>query len=362
MNTKKLAEAIGEIDVRYVEIAMNYQAKKKRYGWLMKFGVMAACLCFLVITGLNIGISLSGRGGCGNPLSHNVTLADGKMYYTSNDNVYLYDIDHSTQKKIADSDGVLTKTGSGLFLFDKESGNVYSVADSALTLIGDIRPDSITPETTLLDVLDGRIYYMTSQNDGMYSIVENDPAMGTTSEILSASNMAAQTILDHKLYYYTGETDGAICVFDMQTKENTTIYNAEIANRTEINDVIFYDDFILFETDHGLFSMGYNDEKTTFLGEYYPVTGALDYFNQNLYFIKGTPDNGEELISLNVLTGEVRTVTKLTGENGTTQTYTEIVVCDTGYFYTDPSASEGGLFYHRFDDQSEIVICKSFSN
>ena len=77
-----------------------------------------------------------------------------------------------------------------------------------------------------------------------------------------------------------------------------------------------------------------------------------------LYFINGTPDNGEELISLNVLTGEVRTVTKLTGENGTTQTYTEIVVCDTGYFYTDPSASEGGLFYHRFDDQSEIVICK----
>ena len=81
---------------------------------------------------------------------------------------------------------------------------------------------------------------MTSQNDGMYSIVENDPAMGTTSEILSASNMAAQTILDHKLYYYTGETDGAICVFDMQTKENTAVYNAEIANGTEIHDVIFY--------------------------------------------------------------------------------------------------------------------------
>lgn len=52
MNTKKFSEAMGEIDTKYIEKAMNYQAKKKKNGWL-KWGAMAACLC-LVIAGSTI--------------------------------------------------------------------------------------------------------------------------------------------------------------------------------------------------------------------------------------------------------------------------------------------------------------------
>ncbi len=44
MNTKKFSEAMGELDTKYIEKAMNYQAKKKKKGWL-KWGFMAACLC-----------------------------------------------------------------------------------------------------------------------------------------------------------------------------------------------------------------------------------------------------------------------------------------------------------------------------
>ena len=110
--------------------------------------------------------------------------------------------------------------------------------------------------------------------------------------------------------------------------------------------------------------MRYGDKEVKLLSEYIPTTGALDYFDKKLYFIIAIPIDGdaeyyeEELISLNIQTGEISTVTQLTLENGTTQTYTEIVVCDSGYFYTNPSATEGGLFYHNFDGGTEITICK----
>lgn len=47
MNTKKFSEAMGEIDDKYVDEAIQYQSKKKKRGWL-KWGAMAACLCLVV--------------------------------------------------------------------------------------------------------------------------------------------------------------------------------------------------------------------------------------------------------------------------------------------------------------------------
>lgn len=358
MSVKDFSEAMGELDVKYIEKAMNYQAKKKKNGWL-KWGALAACLCLLVVGGLSVGDLISGRSGCGSQLSHNITLADEKMYYTCNDCVYLYDINNSTQKKIADFNGILTQTHSGLYLFDEEAGDVYSVFDSMLTLVGSIEPNS-----TLIDVLGNRIYYRTYQNDGVYSysIAEKDLTVGTISDVVSVSNshMIAQTIIGNKLYYCTTENGGTISVFDMQTKESTTIYNSQLANGTEMRNVVFYDDFILLETEQGLYSMRYNDKETIFLSEYIPTTGALDCFGKKIYFIIAVPVNEyfeEELISLNVQTGAISTVMQLT-ENGATQTYTEIVVCDSGYFYTNPSATEGGLFYHSFDGDADIAICR----
>ncbi len=46
MNTKKFSEAMNELDNKYVEKAINYQAKKRKPVW-MKWGAMAACLCLM---------------------------------------------------------------------------------------------------------------------------------------------------------------------------------------------------------------------------------------------------------------------------------------------------------------------------
>ena len=47
MNSKKFSEAMGELDNKYVDEAINYKKKAKKPGWI-KWGAMAACLCFVV--------------------------------------------------------------------------------------------------------------------------------------------------------------------------------------------------------------------------------------------------------------------------------------------------------------------------
>lgn len=47
MNTKLFSEAMNEVNDRYYEEAANYQAKKKKNGWL-KWGTIAACLCVAI--------------------------------------------------------------------------------------------------------------------------------------------------------------------------------------------------------------------------------------------------------------------------------------------------------------------------
>lgn len=52
MNVKKFSDAMNELDMKYVDEALNYRKKAKMPGWI-KWGAMAACLC-LVVCGLAI--------------------------------------------------------------------------------------------------------------------------------------------------------------------------------------------------------------------------------------------------------------------------------------------------------------------
>ena len=53
MNMKKFCEAMGEVDSKYVEKAMNYQPKHKKYN-LFKGFTMAACFCLIALIGFGI--------------------------------------------------------------------------------------------------------------------------------------------------------------------------------------------------------------------------------------------------------------------------------------------------------------------
>ena len=56
MKENKVAEAIGQVDDRYVNEAVRYQRKKKsNVGNVMKWMVAAACLCLLVGSSMLFG-------------------------------------------------------------------------------------------------------------------------------------------------------------------------------------------------------------------------------------------------------------------------------------------------------------------
>ena len=53
MNTKKYSEAMGEIDSKYIERALNFKPKQKKHSWL-KWGTMVACFGLTILIGFGI--------------------------------------------------------------------------------------------------------------------------------------------------------------------------------------------------------------------------------------------------------------------------------------------------------------------
>lgn len=53
MNAKKFSEAMGELDNRYVDEAIDYKRKAKKPGWL-KWGAMAACLTLICVAAISL--------------------------------------------------------------------------------------------------------------------------------------------------------------------------------------------------------------------------------------------------------------------------------------------------------------------
>ena len=102
--------------------------------------------------------------------------------------------------------------------------------------------------------------------------------------------------------------------------------------------------------------MPYANTTPIFLTEYSPSSGAFDYYNGKVYFTVEA-DSKANLISIDVETGEINEVVSLVESNKTVRTYTEIAVCADGFYYTNPSNTDGGLFYHAFNQTEETKIC-----
>ena len=67
MNSKKFSEAMGELDSKYVDEAINYKKKAKKPSWV-KWGAIAACICIVAVATFvfpqisNNNIDTSGTG------------------------------------------------------------------------------------------------------------------------------------------------------------------------------------------------------------------------------------------------------------------------------------------------------------
>lgn len=87
MNSKKLSEAISEVNDKYYEEAANYQPKRKKNSWV-KWGALAACLAIMVYAGTNLFPQEPSNSSLGLPMltiSENTSEAMGFEGYMAYD-------------------------------------------------------------------------------------------------------------------------------------------------------------------------------------------------------------------------------------------------------------------------------------
>lgn len=95
MNSKRLSEAISEVNDKYYVEAANYQPKRKKQTWV-KWGAIAACLCLVIIGSLVVPNILEG--------GHDNTNVTPSVYpyVMVNDVIYLIDPDGYAASELPD--------------------------------------------------------------------------------------------------------------------------------------------------------------------------------------------------------------------------------------------------------------------
>lgn len=354
MNAKKFSDAMSELNMKYIDEALNYKKKAKRTRWI-QWGAIAACLCLIVIGGLGISRVLFNKIGiqsaCGH-INHDITILGDDVYFTcQNDGVFIYHSQDGECEKITDEYGKLSKTSSGLLMFQDETGAVYQIFGSSVTALCHIEANS-----TVIDMIDDNLYCLSADDK---NIIAANLITGDNQEVLSIGNgyTTQQIMINHVLYYDYYENDTAsIRIYDTTTKEQGELYRTFTNNSNEFIRFHFGEEYIFIEMEKGLFYMPYTNTAPIFLTEHIPSSGAFDDYNGKVYFIVET-DAKANLISIDVETQEINEVVSLAESNGTVRTYTEIAVCADGYYYTNPSGTNGGLFYRSFNQAEEIKIC-----
>lgn len=357
MKKEKLYETIGDIDENYISEA-HETIKKTRPIWY-KWGAVAACLLVVLVS---IVISNDfGKMACGHT-SHNIITAHNGIYFSEIDKgVYFYNAVNKEIIEIADFEGVFYKTSSGIYLLDNISGKVYAVKDKEISSVGELDYDSLDYDKDLhalniIDIQDNVVYWTSiyqDTSDSIYKMVfATDLVTGEKREVLmlNSSSPFKGRIVDGVLYFWNEEGKGSIETFDLNTKENNTIYEIS-ENNSEISNTIFYEDVIVFETNLGLYQLRYDSKEAEKLTDIVPTTNAFDRVGNELYYV--CERDKEMLVSFNLQTKKVAELVELDH-----YTYTELVCCEKGYYFTDPSDSNGGLFYYDFESGKTIQIGK----
>ncbi len=345
MKSDDLLEAIGDLDDELILSAQRNPRNMIRWvRW-----TAAACLC-LVVSGAVLAFWLQSGLGASVHLDHNVIPTDTGAYYTSQ-HVYYYDRQTQQSSLVSLRNGTLTQTRSGVYLLTHLFHHLYRIDGSKLTYCGKLHDDN------LLEVVEGKAYH---RIDG--HIEQIDLKTGAVTRLGEATaktdGVLGNIVMFGTRVYYDVSLDGKYVIHTFVPGKAGSHQEYPLEQGVHVEK--FFEDFALLESERGLYRLDYGTWEQEFLCEYAPNTGALDYYGGTLYFVaefRSEQGYGEPaLVSLNPYTKAFEILRPLYHGDGTATTITEIEVCEDGYYYTDPSATEGGLFFHAFSDGSETCI------
>ena len=363
MRKEELFNIIGEVDEQKVAaagMAMNTK-KKSRPAWV-KWGAMAACLC-LVVVGAFMGHNNDfGKMACGHT-NHSITVTQNGVYFAETDSgVYFYNVANEETTEVAKFNGTFCKTTSGIYLLNNSSGELYIVENAEITNVGTLdynSPDYIKDlhSIDLIDIQDNVAYWTSvyqdkNTNDIYKAVFATNLTTSEKSELLTlyGSNPFKGGIVAGNLYFLNRVENNKIELLNLSTYDRVTVYEMP-EDFKEISNMVFYEDMIVFESSTGMYQLDYDTAEIEKLTDIIPTTNALDRVGNELYYVAERQE--EVLISLNLQTGEVVELVEIEGH-----TYTELVACEGGYYFTDPSDTNGGLFYYDFVTGSAVQISK----
>lgn len=406
MRKDDLLDAVGSIGEDLIEDAASVEDTPR---WWMKWGSIAVCLGCVA---LGLGLLLAGaprqQGSAASessagaaetapetaaqtrepetepqrsaarrgpvygmlPVSHYMVPVGDRIYFCDGESVLYIEPDTGTAYRLFEWSGILMETSAGLCGVDTgESGDrqVIAIAGDTSTALG-----VIPEEAELLDVLEGKLYWYRSvyQWEGTEPQTESyirevgrtDMETGRTEVLFSPdAAIAGGRIVDDVFYYQYEEQEG-IWRYELGIGQQCqTDFPLEgLPPMAEMESAVFYEDFVLLP-----FKVA-GDSAQSILPEYYlykceydgeakllmrgnTTMESLGRWEQKLYGSGYTPilwsGGNTNLSVLDLETGEYRVLMDTTN----TLSPTELMVCDSGIYYSEPYVG-GGLY--RFDPET----------
>lgn len=357
----------------------NYRTWRK---WL----ILGTCACLFLVVGI-VGYRITHwKSGCGQTW-HEITPCAEGIYFTSNGHdhrhggTFLWKEQEGKLIKLTDATGQILQGGENTYLYDKGKGVVYLLeSDRAKELckvvIGDDAAVKTVGEPLGITAWEGRMLWTQTGMEtrvlpkeqrtvsDFYEIVyETDLSSGQTKELFRTDSIArfANQLMDGKLYYHENRADESgtdrICYYDIKSGNTECVYQEE-EDMELYENVVFYEDCMILHRmrmqdgrmtyDKGMWKLT-KDGELVFLTRYDKQTAAMDRKGNHLYYVTRF-EGRDSVVKLDLGNGEIEMIAPMQG------TYTELLMRDGGFYYTEPSYSVGGLFYYDLDSRRATKI------
>ena len=384
MKTSRIVDAMGMLDDALIAEATSYKPHKHRASKLTKYVATAACLCLCILGTIKIW---NPGMGCSQQLRDFVE-ENGTLYFSTwEDGVYGWNPNMDEPQKLSDT-GRVAKTNIGTILYSMEQQKLWEISEFERKELGSFDAEGLCAELDfdapdLIGLYDGSAYWVGKHRnpaeDKIDSKIIETPLHGGNIEavpMVSEGSILAAYIREDGLYYHINEFGtykNIIGVLYLTENRENILAEFETVDTGLSLEVHFMEDDILisdWETER-LYRMTYTGGKPVHLTNAVPITNGFSerdgkvYYqtsfgdNESIEFLEGLTDYSENLVSVDLATGELTKITDfvLNQRDGAIRyTLTELAKTEDGFYFADP---HNGVLYHDDITNTEIEIYRN---
>ncbi len=355
---------MGFIDEDLIAGAIEYTRTRKKNAW-MKWAAMAACLCISFVGIIQLILSKSEVNFGADMTVYELTMVEDTLFFVDpKGGVYYFESDLSAPEKLGDFQGTLTKTAGGLYCTDYINNVVYKVVDKELQKLIEISTKE--NRAWFIDSVGDYVYWCTvNSNDGDdisdVRTYRTNTSTGDVQFLFSddTSIHKPQHISNEYIYYQT--LNNEIKAYNMISNKIICVNDTFSQSKFDIRDISYYQDCMVIDVDETLsstvgtsphiqrclFRMSYNGKDVVKLTDIVPDVFSPVRVDDTLYYsalYKTETGSHISFVSCDIKNGDVIEITEYPTELSSNAS--EMAVSVKGIYITNPSFSEGGIFFY----------------